>query len=217
MTGSEDKNEKFEAWSRGIFQPTSANDSDISLLLDKNTRIDFISKLFREFEGCSTHYSDKQVAEGLRKFVHPGWSDEIFLLFDKDIPVHKRARAIESLAGVLDFFGKKCGRNLNANRATKLSPLDKLGLDWWDIFPAHPASDEPARRELDIAFLSLFENALQSSSPVVQELALHGLGHWQHAYPEKIEDMISDYLRRTPNIGPDLKEYAEAAREGTVY
>lgn len=216
MNRFDSRDELFEAWSREIFLPAGSA-RNATLPVDKNTRIDFIANLFRNFERHSAHYSEDKVAAGLRRFVHPGWSDEMFLLYDGDIDIPKRAAAIESLAGVLDYFGKKCPANLNAKRGSKLSPLNELGLDWWDIFPAHPDSDDPARKEVDTAFLSLFRNALESSSPVVQELALHGLGHWQHAYPEEVGGMISAYLSRTPNLDPELKKYAEAAREGMVH
>lgn len=208
---------QFNEWCALVFGAPAEEARPRMPYLDKDTRIRFIARLFAGFEEHSLKYADDVVAEGLRNLIDPGLSDEMFLLFDNDIAVAKREEAIQSLSGIFDYFSHKCLANLHAKRGSVLNSPNYLCLVWWDVFPANPASDDPGRREVDASFLTLFKNALRSPSPVVQEISLHGLGHWQHAYPKEISKIISGYLGRNPGISAELKEYAETAREGMVH
>lgn len=217
MKESNDADRQFKEWCALVFQAPAAKATPRMPCLDKSTRIRFISRLFTGFERYSSKYTDDVVVEGLRNLIDPGLSDEMFLLFDREIEVAKRKDAIQSLSGVFDYFSRKCLTNLHAKRDSALNSPNYLCLMWWDVFPANPASNDPGRKEVDAAFLLLFANTLKSPSPVVQEISLHGLGHWQHAYPEDISKIISDYLGHNPCISLELKKYAEAASEGMVH
>jgi hypothetical protein len=48
-----------------------------------------------------------------------------------------------------------------------------------------------------------------------RESALHGLGEWAFKYPQ-VAVIVDDFLRRTPNLRPELMAYAERARTGYV-
>jgi len=49
-----------------------------------------------------------------------------------------------------------------------------------------------------------------------QESALHGLGHWAHSYPERVEKIVDEFLTHNENLRPELKQYALQARSGKV-
>jgi hypothetical protein len=49
-----------------------------------------------------------------------------------------------------------------------------------------------------------------------RESALHGLGHWHHAYPDQTADIIDEFLARNEGIRDELRRYAMAARCGCV-
>jgi hypothetical protein len=67
---------------------------------------------------------------------------------------------------------------------------------------------------LEDACLSVMERTLYLPHPACQESALHGLGHWQDDYPDRVEATIESYLESEP--APELREYAALAREGRV-
>jgi hypothetical protein len=49
-----------------------------------------------------------------------------------------------------------------------------------------------------------------------QEAALHGLGHWRCAYPERVEAIIGAFLARSRSLSAELEAYAKQARVGRV-
>ncbi len=202
--------EKFSEWIRNGLE-------DAGRKRQNPGRLDFISDLFRNFERKTANFSEDEVAEGLRGFVHPGRDEGALLIYDGNIPLQNRASAVRNLEGVFDYLGRKCLINLNSRRGSPLSPLNELCRDWWDIFPAHPLSVDPERRCLDHEFLAVFEKMASAHSPVIQEAALHGLGHWQHAYPVLIGKTIDAYLERNVKADPLLRKYAVAARQGLVH
>jgi hypothetical protein len=57
---------------------------------------------------------------------------------------------------------------------------------------------------------------LRLPNPACQESALHGLGHWAHAYPAFAAATIDAYLAANPTLRPELARYAEAARSGCI-
>ena len=57
---------------------------------------------------------------------------------------------------------------------------------------------------------------LALDSLACQESALHGLGHWQHAYPEEVQQIIDRFLNANKNLRPELAAYARSARTGCV-
>lgn len=184
---------------------------------DKDVRIRYIARLFAGFVKISAKYTDDIAVEGLRNLIDPGISDELFLLFDKEIALEKRVEAIQSLSGVFEYFSRKCRTNLHAKRGDVLDAPNYLCSVWWDVFPSMPSSVDLQRSETDAVFLTLFQDLINSESMVIQEIGLHGLGHWQHVYPAEIRNIISDYLARHPGIDDELKLYAEASREGLVH
>jgi hypothetical protein len=59
-------------------------------------------------------------------------------------------------------------------------------------------------------------DVLALDSVACQESALHGLGHWQAAYPHVVEATIDRFLAARPRARPELVAYARGARAGCV-
>lgn len=69
---------------------------------------------------------------------------------------------------------------------------------------------------VDEAILTVMARTLRLDSEACREGALHGLGHWHRAYPERTEAVIDGWLKGGPRISPALRQYAMSARCGCV-
>ncbi|MEQ1917739.1 MAG: hypothetical protein ABL955_00955 [Elusimicrobiota bacterium] len=194
----------FASWLKGILTEPSPGRTP---RLDKATRLAFVDKLFSEFEKHMATQPPAKVADALERLIDAGQSDTMFLLFDANVPLDARVHAIGSLAGVVRYLQRHCASSPD---------LTNLCEEWWDRFPAHPDPADAARHEIDMAILSFFSQTLKSDSSLIQKFALHGLGHWQHAYSKEVGLAIADFIAARPDIDADIRKYAEAAREGLV-
>lgn len=78
-----------------------------------------------------------------------------------------------------------------------------------------------SRPEADIetvndAILQVLARTLRVESEACREGALHGLGHWHRAHPERTEAIIDCWLIEGPAISAELRAYAGYARGGCV-
>ena len=87
---------------------------------------------------------------------------------------------------------------------------------WWDIIPMYGRPDDPARTELDQAILQVMESTLQLDSLPCRESALHGLGHWQHTYPERVGEIINRFSMAHRDLPKALEDYMSSAFTGYV-
>lgn len=86
---------------------------------------------------------------------------------------------------------------------------------FWDIIPIPPEEQHPdSARTLD-AIGDVLERQLLIPSLACQESALHGWGEYHLLMPERCRDVVGRYFERT-DLLPELREYAEDAREGQV-
>ncbi|MDP8922996.1 MAG: hypothetical protein M3O34_09005 [Chloroflexota bacterium] len=69
---------------------------------------------------------------------------------------------------------------------------------------------------VDETILYVMARTLRLESEPCREGALHGLGHWRRAYPERTAAIIDEWLDGEPRISPELRRYAMAARSGCV-
>ncbi len=83
---------------------------------------------------------------------------------------------------------------------------------WWDELREwdHQEDRDPRSKE---AILTALELILNLPSRDCQMSALHGLGHLRHPDKEKI---IRGYVQRHSELDEEIREYAQAAIEGTV-
>lgn len=91
------------------------------------------------------------------------------------------------------------------------NPLNTTCHMWWDLFPSWGTP----RRDIDDAALAAMISILELDSLACQESALHGLGHWQPAYPDRVGAAIEGLLRSSRHRD-ELRAYAAAAQRGCV-
>lgn len=85
------------------------------------------------------------------------------------------------------------------------------------FFHIYGKSGIPERDVLDDHILSVMEKIVQLPNQACQEGALHGLGHWQYAYPDRVAQIIDEYLaKKADELREELAQYARHARIGYV-
>jgi hypothetical protein len=77
-------------------------------------------------------------------------------------------------------------------------------------------SEVDALRGIDDAIPHVMARTLRLASEACRESALHGLGHWHRAHPDRATTIIDAWLAGDPCISPELRQYALSARRGCV-
>lgn len=190
----------------------------------------YITRTFNEIEQVAAPYTDAQLEQGLNYLTSSACSDYMHALRDPMLPVKVRIAAVESFYTVYEkLYAVRCDRRLGSQMtAAGDNPLNASCYMWWDVIALYPAHPNQPLEETDSlsnhqAMLSLVDpcfdvmgRTLALDHIACQEAALHGLGHWQYAYPERVAAMIDAFLDANPNLNPALRTYAQAARRGMV-
>ncbi len=68
----------------------------------------------------------------------------------------------------------------------------------------------------DQDILQVMESTLQLDSISCRESALHGLGHWQHQYPELVGEIIDKFSMTYWDLPKKLEDYTGYAFTGYI-
>lgn len=165
-------------------------------------------------------FDDEQVNQGLYMLASES-QDFARCVNDAAVPWPTRAAVLGGIFELYrDCFAVRCTNHLShldvpaENPAA--SPLNAVCYMWWDIFPVVAEPENPACRERDQLILSVMERTLDLSNNACREAALHGLGHWESAYPERVHDGIDRFIWANRQIPCALRNYAYAARHGDI-
>lgn len=180
----------------------------------------YIARLFAAPVASTKPYTDDQISKGLWELLGNGGSAFREITHQHITPT-MRVQIIKDMYVVFEqLFAPRCSAKLCENQTKEqfnsLNPLNSVCFMWWDIIPLYGKSGQPEREVLDPYCIEVMERTLRLNSIACQEAALHGLGHWAYAYPEKVQPIIDAYLAREKNLPPDLREYALDARRGMV-
>ncbi len=177
----------------------------------------YLTRLFEEPEFVLAPYSDAQLNQGLWYLVSNCCSNHMLSLVEPEVAWLQRRRGIRAMAAVFErLFARRCSDHLSHIDDGGASRLNSVCYMWWDIFPAHGQPENPAHAEQDAELLAVMRQVLSLDSLPCWESALHGLGHWQMYYPAAVQQAIDDFLARVGEVRPELREYAECARQGLV-
>jgi hypothetical protein len=176
------------------------------------SRVRLLTILFRDPARYLAQYSDSQVARGLWYLIDNACSSYALALLDREIEFQARLHCITAIPSLFaEVFARRCAPRLSHGETQSETPLNTTCYMWWDIFPSWGAP----RRDVDGSILSAMAALLSLESPACQESGLHGLGHWQSAYPERVRGVIDRFLERGGHSDA-LRRYANSAREGCV-
>ena len=177
----------------------------------------YLTQLFEDPLTSVGSYSDEQLSQGFWYVASNGASDYMFAVLNEQVPLEARLRCIRSFVDLFQkLFAVRCSPHLSHLDEPGANPLNVTCYMWWDILPIGGQPDVASRREIDEACLQVMEQGLNLESIACQESSLHGLGHWQHQYPQRVDQVIDPFLAAHPNLRPELLGYAKSARRGCV-
>ena len=179
--------------------------------------VEFLTRLFESATFLLEPYSDAQVNQGLWYLASNACSSHMFALMEERVPWPARRRCIASIHQLYEqCFVTRCSPHLSHIDEPGANPLNSVCYMWWDIIPLYGKPDDPAQKDLGEAVLQVMESTLQLDSIPCRESALHGLGHWQHAYPERVGEIIDKFSMTNPVLPDKLREYMMNAYVGYV-
>ena len=179
--------------------------------------IEYLTRLFENPEPLTDQFADSQIAQGLRYLVDNGAGAYCRFLNDGGLPIETRVVCIAAMQTLFArIFQPRCEPILSHLDEPGGNALNGICYMWWDIAPVGAVPNPGRPDQLHEACLAVMRDTLRLPNPACQENALHGLGHWAHAYPEFTAKAIDAYLAANPNLRPELVRYAQAARSGCV-
>lgn len=222
----------FDSWVRHVFDHPAPKRDDLwtdppwhfdiyadTRVPDDLTCARYLTRLFRDPVRPLASYDDAQAAQGLRFLMgegeHHGWS-----LMHGSAPLEERVEAIAAISELFRrLFAVRCTPALGHLDETPGGPLNDVCYMWWDTFPTWGCPGDPSQSEIDSTILKILRESLHSGHDAILESSLHGLGHWQHNYPDAVRITIDEFLdrrRRQKVLRHELVRYAKSAREGYV-
>jgi len=198
---------------------------------EKNSALalEFMTRLFSSPTFLKERFSSNQIGAGLWFIVNNSCSNHAFAMLDDDLPLDQRLDCINAISTLFEsLLAEIClSRHSHGRRGTPPddTAAQSLCYMFWDVIPLYARSRSSFAKEevsanledherMEAACLDAMERTLKVENTACQEAALHGLGHWANAYPEKVRPIIDAYLRTEPPA--ELVSYARAARSGAV-
>ncbi|CAN1534128.1 hypothetical protein MCEMSE15_01506 [Fimbriimonadaceae bacterium] len=227
----------FEAWISHIFDH---DDPDWHWKADgplwdeeaePQRTLEFLNRLFESPEFLLSRFSADQIGAGLNCLANPGCSSYGFVFLQHSLPIEERTRCLKNIATIYETVLAKICMQTTHHDEKSWKPghtvADYVCYMFWDVFPMfgrtrnHQIYTDDVKQNLDehcqieAACLDAMERTLAIDHIACQEGALHGLGHWQMFYPERVVPIIDRYL--ASNLAkPELTNYAQNARTGSV-
>ena len=162
-------------------------------------------------------FSDEQVNQGFWYLFDSGNSpDFMATLLNDEIPAATRARALRSFVPLFEqVMAARCTPNLSHLDEQPANPLNSACYMWFDNLLDRFSPEKLMRSQLGVEFLIVLSRVLAIPHDACRESALHGIGHWIACYPQ-LADIVNEFLSTTPDLRPQLIEYANGARVGDL-
>lgn len=178
--------------------------------------VTFLAQTFERSGELLARFTDAQLNQGFWFLTSDGCSNLMFRLFEPEVPMAARLRALRSFVPLFEqVMAVRCSPHLLHLVEQPANSLNPACYMWWDILPISGKPAEPRRAQFDAEVLRVLSQLLSIPHDACRESALHGLGHWQIHYPAA-ETIIDEWLARTPGLRPELVSYAERAKVGCV-
>jgi len=221
----------FDDWKRCLFQRPpelccifDTNIADFSARAGKYefhaspaVSLALFTYTMRNMAAVAQGSSDRQVAFGLNYIFNGTYSNLCHSLITAPEAPEHRHEAIRSVYDLYaHFLAHRCKPALGHLSESK-ADLDIFLYMLWDVSPLAiwAQIQHPTTRAWP--FLDVLERVLYIPHDGCIESALHGLGHAVYGSRAKIIPSIIDrFLAATPNLHPQLRSYALAARTGQI-
>jgi len=177
---------------------------------------EYVSRIFEEPWPALEGYSDAELNMGLNYLISPGLGEHMRCLDDPSVPLAARLRCVQACECFANYSCRAVLPICRTVTSPGRSPLNAVCYMWWDIMPVYGDPRLEDRHALHRASLDAMATVLDFESLACAESALHGLGHWHRAYPERVESLIDGFLATHSDARPELLTYARSARYGCV-
>lgn len=178
------------------------------------TRIQTV--LFAQSGSDLSDFGDEQVGMGLNYLMSNSVSNVSFAVIDETVPIDEAMRLMQALPILWqDCIGPRLA-GLNRPIGSSNGHLAYVAYMWFEAWPISSNVRHTARwRE---AIWALLTAMLAVPCRLVQLGALHGIGHEgpDLVTQDQIDQTIASFLRSADSKDDELKNYAEAARQGRV-
>jgi hypothetical protein len=205
--------ELYDQWLRALFdRPDDAGrewywDSGLDIEATDEQKVVLLGRTFQRCGSDLTRFTDRQVSNGLSYIFNNSVSDTVYLLCQKGGAEEPRIDAVRQMKHLYrDCFARRCSPVLS-HLSAAAGPLNGICYMLWDVTPLTAWQD---------VVLDVMEDALYVPHDACIESALHGLGHRHPQNKERIAGIIDRFLATVKGLNPDLRQYARAAREGSV-
>jgi hypothetical protein len=199
----------------GEYPPSFATVDDEYPLLQPETALEYVTRLFSDAGTHLARFDDAQLNQGLWELV--GASGDVHPMLFSELPWPERKQGILSISALYEsLFLPRCSPHLSHMDDSGASPLNSICYMWWDIFPTWGQPGEAQFAQRDTTLLEVMSRTLELDSVACRESALHGLGHWHIHYPAETTRIIEVFLDREGELEPDLLTYARSASAGCV-
>jgi hypothetical protein len=162
-------------------------------------------------------FSDEKVNQGLNYIFNNSCSNLVFCIMDGQFEIEKKLEAVRSVGKLYhDCFAVRCDQVLLHRDEASSSKLNQICYMLWDT---SPLSYWEGRADAALAYaavIAVMEAALQSKNIACVESALHGLGHTYNKVPDRIAEVIRNFIAANPRMRPELLAYAKNAALGYV-
>lgn len=178
-------------------------------------RIDLMASVFGASREVFDQYDERGISAGLRYLLNASVGSMAPVLFERSVPLDSRTRCVASMLSLFEnLFARHCNKVIpfSSRQDVQANSFDWMCYMWWDIFPRHGI---PRIFELDLlddVILDTVDRILDIENFACKESAIHGFGHWQISYPNRVANALRDRFR----IPAGLHEYAELALLGRV-
>jgi len=213
---------EFEEWVRYVFDRPSdfdrySDDGDLNWEQKADVPIicRYVTDLFSRSGELLAPYSDDQIGSALdHLFCVSG--NHMAIRFSKHVQLADRVamiRAIESL--YRRVFAVRCSNGLAHLDQIQRRRLDGAVYMLWDyqMILSLEGSDVDA---VNLATIDVLERVLTIDNAIVQESAIHGLGHARHDYSDRADAILKNWIATGLAARPELIAYAERARTDGV-
>jgi hypothetical protein len=214
----------FEGWVEYVFdRPVAAPEwwfgfaEELPVDPPPAEAVAFVTRLCERADVLLAPYSNAQVNQGLWYLVGSGASGLTLATRDAGVPARSWTDCVRAFGALFArLFAPRCSPHLGHLDEPGTDPLNSACYMWWDLVPLPALPDAPARAALDAACLAVMGETLRLAADACRESALHGLGHWQRHDPRRVAAIVDRFLADTPDLRPELRAYALAARSGCV-
>jgi hypothetical protein len=199
----------------------------VHLKLSAVQEAELCAETFERSEDLLSRFSVAQIAQGLHYLTSYACSSHMVALVSPAVPEGIRLRALRSFVPLFqNTMRGRCTEHLSYLSEKGRSPLNPECFMWWEhLLPLEPGymgedprlgGDRLLQASFDDEAIRVMATVLEISHDACRESALHGLGHWRHAYPDRITAIIDRFLSSSTAIREDLRDYAEMARTGIL-